>query len=380
MPDPHAPFGPLPERVDLAVVGGGILGAAIAHAAQAARPGSRTVVLDQGVRDTATRWSLGVLAPWANTAGQRALLERGADHVRERVEPDLVRPFLRWVSALVVASPATLDRLAAATIGTDMQTAPPGLLAQARAAYGELTARDGDTLATVCAGVAVLDVGGLAERLLADSVVHRGAQVTRVEDAGDFRTLLLADGRTLTARHVVLATGPWAQPALGADPSTSSVPTGWRTKRIAALHAARQPPADAPLVCFPDDDLFLLPAAVDETGGRGGVGASFRCEDWDVPPGPGTGVLDGRTLESGRVALARRAPDLAAEIGSGRVAVDGYTPDRTPLTGLRAPGVVQAVAASGGGARFAWGVADQVLALLAADGAGRSAGSPSPHS
>lgn len=362
MPEVSRAVVPLPGRVDLAVVGGGILGAAAAHAAAVLRPGIRIAVLDQDVAGTATSRSLGVLAPWAATPGQRSLLQDGAAHLRDRVPAGLLAPFQRRLPVLVVASEETLERLSSASVGASMGPAPRGLVDRAGEAYGRLERAPGDRLATVEGGIGVQDASGLSQVLLSAEAGIRvlpGARVVHVDIAGAAeRRLHLADGRALAARHVVLATGPWPIPELRGG--TPEMPVPWRTKRVATLHAGRSLPEGAPLVCFPDEDMFLLPGA----DPRAGFWASFRCTDWHVAPGSGQPSEASRLLESGRSALARRVPEAAREFGSVRAAVDGYTVDGTPLVETLAPGVVRVGAGSGGGVRFAWGLAARVTRLL----------------
>ncbi|MFB8240654.1 FAD-dependent oxidoreductase [Kitasatospora purpeofusca] len=377
-PDPAARAGATGEAVDLAVVGAGIVGAAIAFGALTDRPGSRILVLDQGARNTATHWSLGVLAPWAATPGQRALLERGTARFRDPRLLALLRPHLRRVPVLVAAGAPTLERLARSTVGTTMGPASPETVRAARDAYGDPLLQPGDGLATVHGGIAVLDTAAAAAALIGavvDAGGHQrtGARVTRIDTArpGGQR-LLLSDGSTVTARRTALATGPWPGPTIGAGPQVD--PSGeapWRTKRMAALHIDRELPADAPMVCFPDDDLFLLPAPGGSGEGSGGAASpggawvSFRSERWDIAPAGGPDTFGPDTLDEGCRVLGGRLPQLVAAARAGRAGVDGYTPDRTPLTDRPAPGVARAAAASGAGARLCWGMADRVLELLA---------------
>ncbi|MFD0150624.1 FAD-dependent oxidoreductase [Streptomyces sp. NPDC055721] len=357
---------------DVAVVGGGIIGAVVAFGVSAAHPDCRITVLDRGETGTATRRSLGVLAPWAGTPGQRALLESGAARLRDRALRELLRPHLRRVPVLVTGRAGTLDELARSTVGTRMEPASDALKASARAAFGELLLRQGDEQASVRDGITVMDTEAAAAALLgavarAGGRVRTGARVTRIEEAGDgSRRLLLASGEVVTTRRTVLATGPWPGPEFTTG---SPLPPSWRTKRIAALRIARDLPPGAPMVCFPDDDLFVLPGRAMPTGSGagspGGAWASFRCEEWDVAPGDGAYPPGPRTVDAGRGVLAGRLPELAADALPGPAATDGYTSDRTPLTDRPAPGVVRALAGSGGGARFCWGMADRVLELLA---------------
>ncbi|WP_043477838.1 FAD-dependent oxidoreductase [Kitasatospora sp. MBT66] len=385
-PDPATPARAGGAAADLAVVGAGIVGAAVAFGALTDRPGSRILVLDQGVGNPATHWSLGVLAPWAATPGQRDLLVRGTARFRDPRLLALLRPHLRRVPVLVAAGAPTLERLARSTVGAGMEPASPGTVRAARDAVGELLLHPGDGFATVHGGIAVLDTAAAATALI-DAVVDAGGhlltgvRVTRIDTArpGGQR-LLLSDGSAVTARRTALATGPWPAPVIGSGAAYRSGAGGeayrsgaggeapWRTKRMAALRIDRELPADAPMICFPEDDLFLLPAPGGSSSGGaspGGAWASFRSEQWDVAPDGGPDTFGPHTLDEGRRVLGRRLPELVAAAREGRAGVDGYTPDRTPLTDRPAPGVARAAAASGAGARLCWGMADRVLELLA---------------
>ncbi|MEK2494404.1 FAD-dependent oxidoreductase [Kitasatospora purpeofusca] len=374
-PDPATPERAIGGAADLAVVGAGIVGAAIAFGALTDRPGSRILVLDQGTGNTATHWSLGVLAPWAATPGQRALLERGRARFHHPRLLSLLRPHLRRVPVLVAAGAPTLERLARSTVGTTMGTASPRTVRTARdACGGDLLLRPGDGLATVHGGIAVLDTAAAAAALVGAVVdagghLRTGARVTRIDTARPRgQRLRLSDGSTVTARRTALATGPWPGPAIGSGPQVD--PSGeapWRTKRMAALRIDRELPADAPMVCFPDDDLFLLPTPADGGGAApsGGAWVSFRSEQWDVAPDGGPDTFGPDALDEGCRVLGGRLPRLVAAARAGRAGVDGYTADRTPLTDRPAPDVARASAASGAGARLCWGMADRVLELLA---------------
>lgn len=262
-----------------------------------------------------------------------------------------------------------------------MEPASPALVETARDACGEPALRPGDGLATVRGGMAVMDTPA-ATASLKDAVAGTGgsvlsdARVVRVEahPAGGQR-LTLTDGTVITANSTALATGPWPGPEVtpghaSAGPDVVHGPgadgrgrQAWRTKRMAALHVDRDLPPHAPMVCFPDDDLFLLPAGAG-AGLPGGAWASFRSDRWDLAPDDGGAAFDDHTLDEGLRVLRRRLPGLGASARAGRLGIDGYTPDRTPLIDRPAPGVVRATAASGGGARFCWGMADQALEIL----------------
>jgi glycine/D-amino acid oxidase-like deaminating enzyme len=211
----------------------------------------------------------------------------------------------------------------------------------------------------VWAGAAEATARALAARLnQADGCAcWEGVQVDDVQPDGGHHVLLTSTGQRVRARHVVLATGPW----LAEDPGQARVGWGLRVKKVAALHLARRPRPDDPVVVFWDEDAFLLPLP-----DRGVTLFSFYCPTWDVRPDSGSLVIDRADLDAALAVLAARSPSLAGARAGGRAFCDGYLPSRLPeiAEDPGRPGLVLAGGCSGSGFRLAPALAELALSTL----------------
>jgi glycine/D-amino acid oxidase-like deaminating enzyme len=337
------------DTVDLAVVGGGVVGALVAHEAVAAFPDLTIAVLERGlIGQGASSRSAGVHFPRGATARVRSMTEH-SHRVWARLTTELDLP-IRAVDATVVATgdagaiATTYLRLGAETAPADPAlgwAAPPG------------------ARAWTLHGCHYADVQGVAGRVLArlrDHVtVLEGTEVTELSSAGEHR-LTLGQGRELRARRVVLAPGPWIAHPAWAD---LVAPLGLRVKRVVATHLESSPAPDDPLTIFHDEDAFLLPLH-----GRGHFLFSHTCDRWDVSPDDAELVLERSDLDDARAVLCRFAPDLVARCNSGRVFCDAYSPRREPVVAELRPGLFFAGAAGGSGYRLAPAIAAETIAAL----------------
>jgi glycine/D-amino acid oxidase-like deaminating enzyme len=212
--------------------------------------------------------------------------------------------------------------------------------------------------AGVWAGAAEATARALAARLnqTGPSACWEGVRVDDVQPDNGGQVVLTHTGERLRARHVVLATGPWLAGDAGPERA------GWalRVKKVAALHLARRPAPDDPVVVFCAEDAFLLPLPE-----AGMTLYSFYCPTWDVRPSADL-VIDRDELAAARTALSARSPRLAVAVAGGRAFCDGYLPARLPLAAEdpARPGVVLASGGSGMGFRLAPALAERALAGL----------------
>lgn len=338
------------DPVDLAVVGGGVIGALVAHEAVAAFPGATVAVLERGlIGQGASSRSAGVHFPRGATARVRSMTEHSA-RVWERLAAELHLP-IRAVDATVVATggtgtlSTTYLRLGAETAPADPArgwAAPPG------------------SRAWTLPGCHYADVRGVTGRVLAalrDRVtVLEGTEVTALSPAAGGHRLTLGQGGELRARRVVLAPGPWI-----GHPAWAGLvaPLGLRVKKVVAAHLETPPAPGDPLTIFHDEDAFLLPLHE-----RGHFLFSYTCDRWDVAPDDAGLGLERSDLDDARAVLGRFAPGLAARCDSGRVFCDAYSPRREPVVAELRPGLVLAGGASGSGYRLAPAIAAEAVAAL----------------
>lgn len=337
------------DTVDLAVIGGGVIGALVAHEAVAAFPDTSVAVLERGLLGQgASSRSAGVHFPRGASARVRSMSEH-SQHVWERLGAELDLP-IRALAATVVTT-ADPDALATTypQLGEETAPADPGR------GWGAPPGARAWTLP----GCHYADVQGVTGRVLAQLrervTVLEGTEVTELSYEGVHR-LTLGHGRELRARRVVLAPGPWiAHPAW----AELVAPLDLRVKKIVATHLQAAPAPDDPLTIFHDEDAFLLPLH-----GRGHYLFSYTCDRWDVVPDDSALVLERSDLDDARTVLGRFAPDLVARCTSGRVFCDAYSPRREPVVAELAPGLVFAGGAGGSGYRLAPAIAAATVAAL----------------
>ncbi|MFI6683259.1 NAD(P)/FAD-dependent oxidoreductase [Streptomyces sp. NPDC050485] len=335
------------DRVDLAVVGGGVIGAVIAREAATAFPGATVAVLERGlVGQGASSRSAGVHFPRGGTERVRSM-SAYSHGVWERLAVELDLP-IRTVDATVVSA-GDVGGVSPVYLGLGDETAP----AHGWAAAPGTRAWDLD-------GCHYADVQAVAGRVLAglrDRVtVLEGTEVTELSSEGGYHRLTLGSGRELLARRVVLAPGPWIGHPAWAE---LVAPLGLRVKKVVAAHLEGAPAASDPLVVFHDEDAFVLPLPE-----RGHYLFSYTCDRWDVTPDGVGPALEPSDLDDARVVLGRFAPGLVDRCTSGRVFCDAYSPDREPVVAELLPGLVFAGAANGSGYRLAPAIAAETVAAL----------------
>jgi glycine/D-amino acid oxidase-like deaminating enzyme len=347
------------NTVDIAIVGGGIVGAVVAREAAAAWPAADIAVLERGlIGQGASGRSAGVHFPRGATEQVRSMTRHSHDYW-QNAAAELDLP-LRQINAIVVA-PASSTRA--------IQTAYLDLGEQAAAADPARgwTAPSG-ALAWALHGCHYADVGAVAQRILTSLrgrvTIWEGSEVVAI-GPGEDQCLVLGHGAELRARRVVLCPGPWI-----AHPAWVGLvaPLGVRVKKIAAAHIEAVPDPNDPLVIFHDEDAFLLPFHH-----RGHLLFSYTCQTWDVDPdtvGPGLNQAD---LDDARAVLERYSPGLASRCRSGRAFCDAYSRQREPIITELRPGLVFAGAASGSGYRLAPAIASRALTYLDPSGTPSSA-------
>ena len=351
---------------DLAVVGGGIVGAFVAHEAARRNLDHEVVVLERGTPGTgATSWSAGADFPLAATAGHRELVtasRRGYDAFRGTP----LAAFVRSLPMVYVAAGEDLERLRSrSTVGL-RPVDPAERRRIADMLPGVRIEPDEQVVTGEVPGFAVA-ARGLTEALLRHAgrrrgvSVHTGRRVVRITRA-DGGYALHTNEEVWRARRVVLATGPWPLP----EPLVEALGTGVggavgaRRKRVAALRTRLPVRTGDPLVYFVADDLFFLPLGV------GSCLVSFRRDEWDSDPDALDGSADGDDLRAGTSVLAGRIPDAASTVVGGQSFCDLYTPDRLPLvlTAASLPGLAAVVGGSGSGVRLAPGLAAAALRVV----------------
>ncbi|QSB06877.1 NAD(P)/FAD-dependent oxidoreductase [Natronoglycomyces albus] len=340
------------EYVDVAIVGGGVIGANVALEVTDRNPRLSVAVLERNLVGTgASTHSAGVHFPRGATPWVRDLTLRSHQQwhrLRGRFQLPITS-----VEAFVVADTESRDSVEQAYISQS------ALQATERPANQEWKAPAGRCVWRA-QGCHYADVAGVTRRLFShlrsQVTIWEGTDVVGIDAEESGVTVTLGQGTLLRAGTVVIAPGPWATLPVWAEPLRD---LGVRVKKVAAVHIESVPHRSAPLTIFHDEDAFLVPLHR-----RGHWLFSYTCDEWDVDAMTMTGQLDARTLASAREVLAQYSPDLAQRCKSGRVFCDAYSPSREPVVAEVAPGVIFAGAANGAGYRLAPAIAQEAAQLV----------------
>jgi D-hydroxyproline dehydrogenase subunit beta len=348
-------------QYDLAIVGGGIVGAWALYLACQRHGDWRIVLIDRfKVGDGATAHSAGVLLATGRSERERRLAGTSAglyQKLQAAFGFQTTKAEVFWV-----ADAAFGAEIRAAAIGfaiEDVDGASADLDDRLAAPL-----RMGSAQIVLRGGMAVShDPGQIASLLVYSSLrvpnvsCIEGAEVKRVQSVASGCELLL-DGRTLTAARTLVAVGPW----ITGDPvGAVARERGIRIKKVVALHVDRPPPANAAAVFFPQSDAYLMPLPA-----RNQWLFSFRSEEWDCEPRKHELEISERDREIAKAVLDRYLPGLSDDCVGGRVFCDAYTPGGETLVAFD-HGCRSVVAGAGGGAgfRLAPGIADEALQMIA---------------
>jgi glycine/D-amino acid oxidase-like deaminating enzyme len=344
------------ERFDVAVVGGGIVGAAVAF--HATRLGARVVVFDKAPAVNATERSSGIVRVHQPDMGLAALSYMGwleYRHWSEVVErPSTFRPVgcVHDVSTAPEGAAADVEGLGSLGWACRMLTT-----ADLRRRMPQVRWDDG-IVAVHELHAGYCDATACRDQYLANvAEVRRGVTVKEIAvDGGAVQGVITEEGG-VAAGAVVLATGAWGAEELLDGPSLPI-----RTRRIVWQAVSGDFQALPCYVREGADRLYFRPNP--RRGMRFGVG----CDDWDVDPETAGDGVSAELLSRGRKRIARvigNTPIQRTVIA----AADGYTPDERPIIDQwpEAAGLFVALGFSGGGFKTAPAVGS-LLAQWAVNG------------
>lgn len=363
---------------DAVVVGGGVIGAALAHRLAAAGLG-RVILCDQGrpAAQGATSRSGGLLRLHHTAHCDTLLAARSLpvyEHWAELVGGDC--GYRRTGFLMLVGE----ERAAALRTNAAAVTAAAGAgrtevidPEQARALYPGIGTEglaaaayepDGGYADPVATTAALLAAGRRA-----GVRVFEGIRVEEVLERGGTTTGVRTQTGTVEAPLVVLAGGAWGSgPAAGLGVRMPVTP---RRIGLAQVELAGAGVRGAP---------ESVPTCIDDT-----IGSYFRPEGRDrcyfgVPSNPDVRLghdvapLDSGEVQAALAAVGRRVPAAAgAPVVGARSGFDGYTPDKHPVVGPAGPagpdGLYLALGFSGGGFKLAPAVAELAAVEIAEGGA-----------
>jgi glycine oxidase len=364
-----------PAETDVAVIGGGVIGLAVAW--RSAQQGLRVIIADPDPGQGATHAAAGMLTPIAEAAyAEREIFQLGSESLRR---------YPAFAAEVAAASGLPTGFRQCGTLQVAYDSDDLAALAETRQlqeSFGvgvrQLTARECREAEpmldpSVRGGLLVADDGSVDPRLLAAALVRAteaaGAQLVRqrvtqvMRTAGRVSGVRLADDSVVTAGWTVLAAG-WQSAKLPGVPSSLAPPVRpvkgqiIRLRSTAAMSAAGVPPGllrrtvrglvrGSSVYMVPRDSGELVVGATQEELGAdtavtaGGLWALLR---------------DARTLVPGITEL--ELTDIVAGLRPG-------TPDNAPVIGPSGlPGLLFATGHFRAGVLLAPVTADTVASFL----------------
>ncbi len=345
--------------LDLAIIGGGILGVCTAWYARKQYPAWNIGLFDQSkIGGGATFYSASLDLPYGHTPLRYQLAKRSRElflTLRKEL-PDLpIRDLPFYGIVHREHAQLVMDQLTDPTVAVSPEIIPilhhkfPLLLLPKDA-----TIISGGTASQ---GITNEVVNVLAKNLAGspDTVILENTKVISVISREEIFDLQTSGREIFHSKRVVQATGPWCNEILGTG---LLPPQNIRVKKIVAFHIYEQPKPTDPVFYFFDDDAFLMPKY------KAGYWLfSFKCDHWDVSPDISTLSIDEADIQKARGILYKYYPQFALLCKEGRVFCDAYTANGDPVTGQAGPypNYVFAGAGAGSGYRLAPAIAEAAL-------------------
>ena len=344
---------------DLVVIGGGIIGAMTAYLARQKNPEWSILLVDRSLMaDGATKYSAGLDIPYGFNASQKQYSRVSTEIYRElsKAIPELP---IHELPLFAIVAKSRVEAVRDGFTTESIRIATVSERIQLSESYPDLVISDDQELLTGCVATyafPAITTSLIVNRLQQQSVECReGIEIQSVDTGTDGFQLTTGDGRTIAARRVLAATGPWL---LGGPTRAGAAEAGVRIKKVAALHVDRHPSPRDPVLMFFDDDAFLLPVIQ-----RRQWIFSFTSQEWDCAPEVSRLRISNEDRQLALSVLDRYCPAFVPDCQGGRVFCDAYTPERVPLV-TQVPGsanFILAGAASGSGYRLAPAIALKAL-------------------
>lgn len=356
---------------DVAVVGGGVIGASVAY--HLAVSGARVVLVDR--EDRRGRGAT------LNSAAQVRM--HHSDPYDARLAALGFEVFENWQEA--IGGDCGFRRTGFALLLDEDHAGPADAMVRMLAAAGmSTTLLDPDGLAAEHPGLALDGVAAIAYEprsgyadpvrttgTLLDRAAALGADVLSCRDvallrAGDRLIGLTADGMDVTAATVVLATGAWTQGVLDTAGLAPWLPL--RTRRIGFCVIDASGIEARPALCMVIDDtagIYFRPH------GDAQILCGVPLDSWDVAPDAGVEPPDSHHTALATKRVDTRLPGAAeAPVLTTVATCDAYTADQHALIGPLpdVDGIYLATGFSGGGFKMAPAVGRGVAAELTTGG------------
>ena len=349
------------DRFDLAIIGGGIVGAWCLYLAATRYPSMRVVLIERSIiGGGATAHSGGISLAIGQTAWERKLAASSAKHYERisgilGIRPDTASAY--WIIDSKGVARLREIALAAAELSLcDLCDLTDHVHASARLGQSDVVLSGGTPLSYEAADVTRALVRCC--RQLPNVSCWEATEVASLSPSGSGVLIQLTGGRNLGAGKAIVAVGPWILGDLsGAVARAADI----RIKKVVALHIDEVPPPGASALFLPASDAYLMPLPT-----RKQWLFSFRSDEWGCAPQSHELTITDTDRVTANALLHRYLPGMLGKDRGGRVFCDSYTPSGTPIV-ARSPDIDTLVvvgAGSGAGFRFAPGVAETAIQMI----------------
>ena len=185
-----------------------------------------------------------------------------------------------------------------------------------------------------------------------------GVNIINILDNKEKIHLTLQDGRSIFARNVILAPGPWVNDKVF-RPLIKHFDI--RIKKVVSLHISKSPKKEDSGLYFLDHDGVLVPYYE-----AGYWLFSYKCQEWDVYPDSSKLAITPEDRHSALSLLKKYCPHLTDYANSGRVFCDAYSATLDPIVSpvSDSSNIIFAGACGGSGYRLAPAIAEEAISLI----------------
>lgn len=343
--------------IDLAIIGGGIIGLMTAFFARKKFPDWSIIVLDKAMLgQKTTAFSAYLDLPYGTTEYKRKLTDSSRKLFQEEIYPELEGIQRETKTIYGCSSEASLHKITP----NITEACYPSEFSSIKMLWPEWVSNMSNQI--------ILD-GLKADYLLASPVssltdylvkkevaFYEGCSILSVEHLAEGFDIFPNVFPAFHAKRVVECTGPtmYKESLL-----KGSSPIDARIKKVVALHLNIAPKKSDSSIYFFDDDAFLIPHY-----SRKRWLFSYRCQDWDIAMTPKSLQLDHHNLKSASQVLEKYAPNMSRYLFGARVYCDLYTASGDPIIEELQENYVRIGALGGSGYRLSPALAQEVITKL----------------
>lgn len=345
---------------DLVVIGGGIIGTLSAYMARKKFPQWSITVIDKGkIGNGASAYSAGLDAIQSSNAYHRRLAIR-SQYLYQKIQNSIKNIDIFPIESIWVVNKKFEKKFYKEMTGYQgkLNQIDSNMLPKSpfKISSSQLFISDTHTHYANPGCVAQAIIQHLSTR--PSFFYYESTEVCQIVKKESNLLVRLSDGRSIIAKKIILAIGPWIHKLFSEWFNNKKV----RIKKIVALHLYKKLDENNKALIFLNDDCFFLPI-------KNKYLFSFCSREWDCFPDNGNLHISRNDLQIAKKLLARTTYGLENFITGAQVFCDAYTVNKLPSI-EKNPDMQDLIVisgCSGTGFRIAPAVAEEAVKLLACE-------------